>query len=138
MILGRAWQQRYNCSINWANQTVSYMINEVQTCVKLSQPMTRGLIHNEDVPPSTANSTLKKDAPIEEGSPSSLAAFTLSQFNPSAKDHKQASTTSSSTITGAARTKASRRMKNMQVLRNNQPLWILKLLLTNVDANGRA
>ena len=65
LILGRAWQQRYNCSINWANQTVSCTINEVQTSVKLQQPMTLNLIHQEEVLATNANTMMTRAAIVK-------------------------------------------------------------------------
>ena len=71
LILGRTWQQRYNCSINWASQTVSCRINEVHTCVKLSQPIKKSIIQDKEVSNSTTIYTLVMDTTDEEGLSSS-------------------------------------------------------------------
>ena len=135
LILGRAWQQRYNCSINWANQIVSCTINEVQTSVKLQQPMTLNLIHKEEVSTTNANNMVKKAASINEESALSKP-ITPSQPVLSTKDHHQMTIPSSSTSIGANQIQEAKGI-NKQVVHHNQLMWIPKTLLTGVTANGK-
>ena len=82
MILGRAWQQQYNCSINWANQSVSCTINESQTSVKLHQPVVMSLIQPNSLP-QTGQDTIKTKASTVNKDLSPLQPITSSPTLPS-------------------------------------------------------
>lgn len=135
LILGRAWQQRYNCSINWANQSVSCTINEIQTSVKLHQPVVMNLIQPQKVPQTDEDPMVKKVATLKKDLPS-LQPINSSQTIPRKKDRLPTNISSTHPNEGTKQ-QSQAQGANRQVVYQGHLKWIPKALLTRSTANAK-